>query len=204
MIKLSVFIKVFAEKFPLQKNISPWEITGNTPAILLQLMEQLGDQYHISKGIAIHQTAVIENNVTLKAPVVVGENVFIGANAYLREGVYLGNHVKIGPGTEIKSSFIFDHTALAHFNYVGNSIIGSRVNFEAGSIAANHYNERTDKNIRIVFENNIVETGRSKFGALVGDDSKIGANAVLSPGTILNPGTIVKRLELVDQVGNMT
>jgi acetyltransferase-like isoleucine patch superfamily enzyme len=35
---------------------------------------------------------------------------------------------------------------------------------------------------------------------LVGDDSKIGANAVLSPGTILEQNFIVDRLELVKQI----
>jgi hypothetical protein len=39
----------------------------------------------------------------------------------------------------------------------------------------------------------------TKFGALVGDHSKIGANAVLSPGTILLPESVVRRLELVEQ-----
>ena len=45
----------------------------------------------------------------------------------------------------------------------------------------------------------LIETGVTKFGALVGDDCKIGANAVLSPGTILAKGTVVGRLQLVDQ-----
>jgi acetyltransferase-like isoleucine patch superfamily enzyme len=40
-----------------------------------------------------------------------------------------------------------------------------------------------------------------KFGALIGDHCRIGANAVLSPGTILKPGTVVPRLALVDQGG---
>ncbi|MBO5563850.1 MAG: hypothetical protein J5939_09090 [Bacteroidales bacterium] len=38
-----------------------------------------------------------------------------------------------------------------------------------------------------------------KFGSLVGDGCRIGANAVLSPGTILPPKTIVKRLQLIEQ-----
>ena len=49
--------------------------------------------------------------------------------------------VKIGPSSEVKSSIICFETAIAHLNYIGNSIIGQNVNFEAGSIAANHYNE---------------------------------------------------------------
>ncbi len=74
------------------------------------------------------------------------------------------------------------------------------MNFEAGSIAANHYNERENKRIRIKYNNTIIDTGVEKFGALVGDNSRIGANGVLSPGTILEKKSIVKRLELIEQV----
>ena len=114
--------------------------------------------------------------------------------------MFLDKSVKIGPGSEIKSSIICSGTAIAHLNYVGNSIIGKNVNFEAGSIAANHYNERTDKKIQIAYKNQIIDTGVTKFGALVGDNSKIGANAVLSPGTILPKNSVVSRLELIDQL----
>lgn len=58
------------------------------------------------------------------------DNCHVGANAYLREGVFLDSYVKIGPGTEIKSSMIFSGTSIAHSNYIGNSIIGRNVNFE--------------------------------------------------------------------------
>jgi acetyltransferase-like isoleucine patch superfamily enzyme len=75
------------------------------------------------------------------------------------------------------------------------------VNMEAGSIIANHYNERIDKSIYVRIKNERVLTGVTKFGALVGDQTKIGANAVLSPGTILESKSVVKRLELIDQSG---
>jgi bifunctional N-acetylglucosamine-1-phosphate-uridyltransferase/glucosamine-1-phosphate-acetyltransferase GlmU-like protein len=88
---------------------------------------------------------------------------------------------------------------VAHFNFIGNSLIGNQVNFEAGSVIANHYNERENKRIFISMNNEILDTGLDKFGAVVGDNAKIGANAVLSPGTILQRGSIVKRLELIEQ-----
>ena len=130
----------------------------------------------------------------------IGKNVSIGANAYIRGAVLLDENVHIGAGCEIKQSVIFSGTAVAHFNYIGNSIIGSDVNFEAGSVAANHFNEREDKIISVMYEGMKVITGIKKFGALVGDGSRIGANAVLSPGTILLKKFIVKRLELIEQV----
>lgn len=202
MIITDNFIKSFSHSIPKQNNLFPWEITGNLTAILISLMLQLDSNYEINDGVAIHKTATIEPGAILKGPAIVGEHCFIGSNACLRGGVYLDNHAKIGTGCEIKTSMIFNNSAIAHFNFIGDSLIGSFVNFEAGSITANHYNEREDKNISIVYDAEIFKTGVSKFGALVGDHSKIGANAVLSPGTILEPGSVVKRLELIDQLGS--
>lgn len=147
----------------------------------------------------IHPTAIVENGVIIKGPVFIGPNCFVGAHAYLRGGVYLMGNNSIGPGCEIKSSIIFPKSNLAHFNFVGDSVIGSNVNMEAGAIIANHFNERTDKEISVLINGQLLKTGVTKFGALVGDNCKIGANAVLSPGTLLPPNTIVPRLALIQQ-----
>ena len=200
MILIENFIKQFSDVFPNQKDWQPWEVTKNLPSILITLIADLGDEYEIRNGIAIHKTAIIEAGAILKDTIIIGPNAFVGANAYLRGGIYLGNSSRIGPGCEVKTSAIFEKSAVAHFNFIGDSIIGNQVNFEAGSITANHYNERSDKRIFVLHKNNILDTGSEKFGTLVGDESKIGANAVLSPGTILDTGTVVKRLELVEQV----
>ncbi|MNY56934.1 hypothetical protein D3C86_1930670 [compost metagenome] len=42
-------------------------------------------------------------------------------------------------------------------------------------------------------------TGCEKFGALVGDGARIGANAVVAPGALLRPGRVVARASLLDQ-----
>ena len=118
----------------------------------------------------------------------------------LGKAFFLDNNVRIGPSSEIKSSIICAETAIAHLNYIGNSIVGQNVNFEAGSIAANHYNERSNKRILVKWNDEVIDIEVEKFGAVVGDNSKIGANGVLSPGTILPKNSIVKRLELIEQV----
>jgi len=194
------FIEDFSKTFTDLSPSEPWNITNDLKTIIEKMILNLGDDYIIQDNIAIHKSAIIENNVTIKKPAIIGENCYIGANAYFREGVYLDQSVKIGPGCEIKSSIICSNTAIAHFNYIGNSIIGRNINFEAGSIAANHYNERTNKKISVLYDSQIIETNSDKFGSLVGDNSRIGANAVLSPGTILVKNSIVKRLELIEQV----
>jgi len=165
------------------------------------VLTQLGSEYVINNGVAIHSSATVEQGVILKAPIVISANCFIGAHAYLRGGVFLAESVSIGPGCEIKTSVISAHSSLAHFNFVGDSILGSYVNFEAGAITANYHNDKADKRIQVIHQGNIIDTGVNKFGSLIGDHSKIGAHAVLSPGTILPKNTIVKRLQLIDQLG---
>ena len=200
MIYINDIIDGFSHLFPDLDDKQPWNITDDLKEIISKTILLLDDNYHIDNNIAIHKTAIVESGAVIKSPAIVGENCFVGANAYFREGVYLDNSVKIGAGCEIKSSIICSGTAVAHFNYIGNSIIGRNVNFEAGSIAANHYNEREDRKISVLYKSQIIETNVEKFGSLVGDNSRIGANAVLSPGTILEKNSIVKRLELIEQI----
>ncbi|MBF4517138.1 LpxA family transferase [Flavobacterium sp. ANB] len=200
MIPIDHFIEDFSATFKGLPQSEPWLITNDLKHIIEKIILTLGDDFVIKDQVAIHKSAIIENNVTIKQPAIIGKNCYIGANAYFREGVYLDESVKIGPGCEIKSSIICSNTAVAHFNYIGNSIIGRNINFEAGSIAANHYNERAIKKISVLYNSEIIETNSDKFGSLIGDNSRIGANAVLSPGTILAKNSIVKRLELIEQV----
>lgn len=193
------FISNIPEYFKISQNLPPWELTTNLKEIIEEIIPKLGPEFNTENGIAIHRSATVEKGVTIKRPFIAMQDCHIGANSYFREGVFLDESVKIGPGSEIKSSIICARTAVAHFNYIGNSIIGQDVNFEAGSITANHYNERENKRIWIRYNDESIDTGVQKFGSLVGDNSKIGANGVLSPGTLLNKNSIVKRLELVEQ-----
>ena len=178
----------------------PWLIIQNLESIIFEKIKLLSNDFEINNGIAIHKTAVVEKNAILKAPLIIEENCFVAANACLRNGVFLSKNVKIGMGVEIKSSIILNNSAVAHFNFIGDSIIGENVNFEAGSITANHFNERENKEIFVKIDDNVINTKVVKFGSLVGDYSKIGANAVLSPGTILKKNSVVKRLELIEQI----
>jgi UDP-N-acetylglucosamine diphosphorylase / glucose-1-phosphate thymidylyltransferase / UDP-N-acetylgalactosamine diphosphorylase / glucosamine-1-phosphate N-acetyltransferase / galactosamine-1-phosphate N-acetyltransferase len=199
MLQYAAYLKNFLINFPELEKTLPWNVVGSVQNTILQKIKSLSSEFKIKQDVAIHKKAQIEENVTLKGPIIISDGCFIGAHAYIRGGVYLGEKSVIGPGCEVKSSLIMSGSTLAHFNFVGNSLIGSYVNMEAGSIIANHYNERLDKTIYVMINKKKTQIEVTKFGALVGDHSKIGANAVLSPGTILLPESVVKRLELVEQ-----
>ncbi len=196
MIKLTDYITDPVKELA---DLQPWMATSQANKIVSSMMGQLSSDFVISNGNAIHRTAIIEKGVTLKSPCIIGANCFVAANAYLRGGVWLDESVIIGPSCEIKSSFIFSGSKAAHFNFIGDSIVGRDVNIEAGAIVANYRNEFDNKEIICIINADRTNTGVQKFGSLIGDQSKIGANAVLVPGTILQPNTIVHRLSLVDQ-----
>lgn len=199
-IQIPSFIYNFELLFESEKNLLPWEITSRLQDVIYLLIPELNNEFVINDGIAIHRSATVEAGVILKAPVIINKNCFIGAHAYLRNGVYFGEGSSVGPSCEVKSSIIFQHTEIAHLNFIGDSIIGSNCNLEAGSITANYFNERSDKTIWVLNKTEKIKTNVQKFGSLIGDNCKIGANAVLSPGTILEPDTVIKRLKLVEQV----
>ena len=200
IIRLNDYIIDFKLDPVMPEKLQPWEITARLPDLLRLMMQKPGKDYLVKDQLVIHRTAIIEQAAVIKPPALIGAGCFIGAGAYLRGGIFLGESVTIGPGCEIKTSIISRGSVVAHFNFIGDSIIGNHVNVEAGAVIANHYNERDNKSIYVMFNEKVINTGSEKFGALVGDHSRIGANAVLSPGTLLKPSSVVKRLELIEQV----
>ncbi|MDQ0464190.1 NDP-sugar pyrophosphorylase family protein [Caulobacter ginsengisoli] len=177
----------------------PWSLVAEASQRVAAALAGLDGGYIIDGDIAIHRTATIEAGAVLKGPAIIGPGCLVAAGAYLRGGVFLERDCVVGPGSELKSSLVFAGSKLAHFNFVGDSILGSDVNLEAGAIIANYRNDRADKIIRILLGGRIVNTGIEKFGALVGDGARIGANAVVAPGAVLARAAIVPRLGLVDQ-----
>jgi NDP-sugar pyrophosphorylase family protein len=187
-----------------QRREWPWRLTGDAPAIVAACLGTLGAGYHVSGDLAVHETARIEAGAVLKGPAIIGPGCFVAATAYLRGGVFLDEDCVLGPATEIKSSFLFKGSKLAHMNFVGDSILGEDVNCEAGSVIANRRNENDDPRARIAFEGRVIATGADKFGALLGDGGRLGANAVIAPGALILAGTIIPRLGLIDQQAGKT
>jgi bifunctional N-acetylglucosamine-1-phosphate-uridyltransferase/glucosamine-1-phosphate-acetyltransferase GlmU-like protein len=202
-IELAAYIAGFASS-PLAPWAAslPWELPPRAAEIVRRLLAGLpaGD-YVVEGEVAVHRSARVEPGAVLKGPLILGADCFVAAGAYLRGGNWVDACCSIGPGVELKSSFVFAGTALAHFNFVGDSVLGAGVNLEAGSVICNHRNERADKQVFVrAGEGRALQgTGCEKFGALVGDGARIGANAVIAPGALLLPGSVIGRASLLDQ-----
>ncbi|WP_268800619.1 LbetaH domain-containing protein [Pseudomonas huanghezhanensis] len=206
MIRLADFINDI-KRSPLSpwSALNPWELVAQAPEVVLELLKALSpDDYEIRGDVAVHKSTIVEQGAVLKGPLILGPRCFVAAGAYLRGGCWVDEGCTFGPGAELKTSIVFAGTKLAHFNFVGDSVLGTGVNLEAGSIVCNYRNERDDKHVQVRIDNRLIATGCDKFGALIGDQSRIGANAVLAPGALLTPGSVVRRGALFDaEVGEL-
>ncbi len=89
----------------------------------------------------------------------------------------------------MKNSLLFNNTAVPHFNYVGDSILGYKAHLGAGVKISNV--KLVAGNVFVQMDGKPRDTGLRKFGALVGDHAEIGCNAVLNPGSIIGRGSLV-------------
>jgi NDP-sugar pyrophosphorylase family protein len=200
LIRLTDYIVNFS-KSPLAPwaDLAPWALVAQAPAIVRLLLAELpAADYLIQDEVAVHRTAIVEPGALLKGPLIIGADCFIASGSLLRGGCWLDANCIIGPGAELKTSFVFSGSKLAHFNFVGDSVLGHGVNLEAGSIVANYRNERVDKEVLVRVNGHLQRTGCDKFGALLADQCRVGANAVLAPGAILAPASVVGRGQVRD------
>jgi bifunctional UDP-N-acetylglucosamine pyrophosphorylase/glucosamine-1-phosphate N-acetyltransferase len=144
---------------------------------------------HIGKGTRILPGVFIEGNV------VIGENCKIGPNCHIRGNTSIGDKCHIGQSVEIKNCLILSKTNVGHLSYVGDSVLGERVNFGAGTTTSNLRHD--GKNHRSMVQGVLVDTGRRKFGAIVGDGVHTGINTSIYPGRKLWPGSTTRPGEIV-------
>ncbi|MEK6979230.1 MAG: bifunctional sugar-1-phosphate nucleotidylyltransferase/acetyltransferase [Candidatus Micrarchaeota archaeon] len=113
----------------------------------------------------------------------IGAGSKIGPGAILKGNNSIGANCEIGGATTIKNSILFDNVKAKHLSYIGDSIIGSDVNFGSGTQIANF---RFDSdNVNVLTERGWVNTGRKKFGTVVGDNTKFGVLACTMPGKLI-------------------
>ena len=136
----------------------------------------------------VHKSATVVPTAVLVGPVIVGPGSFVGHSAFVRNGVLIGANCTVGTCVEIKNSIVFDNVDLAHFNYVGDSILGYGSHLGGGAITSNL---RLDERNVIIRGTASVDTGLTKVGAMVGDQVQVGCNVVLNPGTVLGRSCVV-------------
>jgi len=144
---------------------------------------------YIGERVFIGEGTVVEDGVMIKGPAIIGRNCEIRHGAYLRENVIIGDNCVVGNSCEVKNALLFNHASAPHFNYIGDSILGYQAHLGAGVKISNF--KLTPGNIMVEIDGKPFDTGLRKFGALLGDQTDIGCNAVVNPGSIIGRGSAI-------------
>jgi len=170
----------------------PWDFLRANEAWVGSLQE------NITNG-EVHQMAVIEGlihvgegtrilpGVFIEGNVVIGRNCKIGPNCYIRGNTSIGDDCHIGQSVEIKNTIVLDRSSIGHLSYVGDSVLGQGVNFGAGTTTSNLRHDGSNHRSTVAGE--LIDTGRRKFGAIIGDGVHTGINTSIYPGRKMWPGT---------------
>lgn len=171
-------------------NTFPWVALQELPKYILS--QSLGNHqgrispqaYCIdSNEITIGEGSIVEPGAFIQGPCIIGKNCVIRHGAYIRGNVLIGDNCVIGHDSELKNAILMNGAHAAHFAYVGDSILGNKVNLGAGTKCANFKLDGTC--ICVHFQGERIHTQMRKLGAIIGDRTQIGCNVVTNPGALI-------------------
>lgn len=151
---------------------------------------------HVDDNVVVEKGARVRSGVVVEGPSIIQARARVGPNAYIRPSTVVGAGCHVGHGVEIKNSILMQNAHVPHLSYVGDSVIGQGVNLGAGTQVANL--KHSDRTVRVRDgDGQMVDTGRRKFGVVIGDGAKTGINSTLNVGSVLGfrarilPGRVV-------------
>ena len=175
----------------------PWEALDEIKGFILELGKTLpADEFDSpSEGVWIAKDAKVFPSAYIAAPCIIDHGAEVRHCAFVRGSAIVGKNCVVGNSVELKNVVLFDNVQVPHYNYVGDSILGYKSHMGAGSITSN---VKSDKTLVVVKNGDEhIETGRKKFGAILGDFVEVGCNSVLNPGTVIGRNTNVYPVSMV-------
>lgn len=175
---------------PVERFVYPWDLLDWQKRVMVGMEGEGLDRrkgVYVTGALRVGKGTIVMPGVVVEGYVWAGDGCRIGPNCYLRGCVSLGNGCVAGQGVELKNCIIGDGTFIPHLSYAGDSIIGSDVNFGAGTICSNFRHDGGEH--RMIAGGRLEPAGRNKLGAVIGDHVRLGANTVVLPARVVPPGT---------------
>ena len=190
---------VAVRSFPIRH---PWDLLRANEQVVASLPESLllGEVHPLAviEGVVlIGEGTRILPGVFIEGNAIIGANCKIGPNCYIRGNTSIGDGCHIGQSVEIKNCLILSKTNVGHLSYIGDSVLGEKVNLGAGTTTSNLRHD--GKNHHSMVGGKLVDTGRRKFGTIIGDGVHTGINTSIYPGRKLWPNTSTRPGEIVQR-----
>ncbi len=172
--------------------LHPWDLIYVNEQVVAEIAEshyegEVSPAAHIEGNLIVGEGTRILPGVFIEGNVIIGKNCKVGPNCYIRGNTTIGDNCHIGQAVEVKNSIIGHGSSVGHLSYVGDSVLGNRVNFGAATVTSNLRHDGL--NHRSMSAQELVDTGRRKFGTIVGDNVHTGIHTAIYPGRKLGRGT---------------
>jgi len=171
--------------------VYPWDIIGLNNAILQNIQAGLG--------------GTIEDGVSLKGKVMIGEDTVIRAGSYIYGPVVVGAGCDIGPHVCIMpSTSIGDNVVISSFTQIKNSVIGNDVSLGPGCFVSDSIIDRGcvikgrftalggQSEVRVNGESPLINVG-----VIMGEDCKVDSNVTAQPGAIIGNYCQIQMLKMI-------
>ena len=183
---------------PLLESVDyPWEALPKINDFIIEIGKTLDPEIYEQRGenIWVAKSATVFPSAYLGGPLIICEDAEVRHCAFIRGSAIVGKGAVVGNSTELKNSILFDGVQVPHYNYIGDSILGYKAHTGAGTITSNL---KSDKSlVTVLCDDDKIETGVKKFGAMLGDHVEVGCNSVLNPGSVVGRNTNVYPLSFV-------
>lgn len=178
-------------------SVYPWDILDSIKDFILYIGEKLDPALynHPEAGVWIAKDAKVAPTASIGSPCIIDREAEIRHCAYIRGSAIVGKGAVVGNSCELKNCVLFDRVQVPHFNYVGDSVLGFKSHMGAGAVTSNVKSDKTLVSVKAKDE--VIETGRKKFGAMLGDNVEVGCNSVLCPGTVIGKNSNIYPLSRV-------
>jgi len=170
-------------------------VTLRSPeTVFLSNDTKFGKNVIINPYVVIGKKTKIGNNVEILPfthieKATLEDNVNVGPFSRIRPGTLLSKGSSVGNFVEVKKSKVGKNTKINHLSYIGDSIIGKKVNIGAGTITCNYDGKKKNKT-------------KISDGVFIGSNTalvapiKIGKGAVIGAGSSLTKNVKSKSLAL--------
>ena len=167
----------------------PWEVLADISDFIIELGKTLPEKEFEMRGenVWVARDAKVFESAYIGGPCIIDHGAQVRHCAFIRGSAIVGKNAVVGNSVELKNVVLFDNVQTPHYNYVGDSVLGYKAHMGAGSITSNVKSDKTL--VCVKTPDGPIETGRKKFGAMLGDNVEVGCNSVLNPGTIVCRGS---------------
>ncbi len=146
---------------------------------------KIGKNVTIDPYVVIGEKVKIQNNVKIFSfshleKVRIESSVNIGPYARLRPGTILKSGSRVGNFVEVKKSTIGKDSKVNHLSYIGDTILGSKVNVGAGTITCNYDGKRKNKT-------------KIKNKVFIGSNSSLVAPITINENSVVGAGSVITK-----------